>query len=88
MSDLHNSARRFRVIPGREMGIAMQDVVALLRKQAANIEETATRCTDPEIVAELKFISEQLREAAKVCLKKIEFRPQFERLVCEWRDYG
>jgi len=40
----------------------MKDVISFLKTQADSIDDTAKRCTDPVIVAELHYISSQLRD--------------------------
>ena len=42
----------------------MKDVISFLKTQADSIDDTAKRCTDPVIVAELQYISSELREEA------------------------
>jgi hypothetical protein len=38
----------------------MQEVILFLREQARSIQETARRCTDPQIVSELQAIADEL----------------------------
>jgi len=59
------TSSHFHVIKGREKVDALDEVISLLRRQAANIDDTASRCTDPKIVSELKYISVQLQEEAR-----------------------
>jgi hypothetical protein len=42
----------------------MKDLISFLKTQADSIDDTAKRCTDPRIVAELQYISSNLREEA------------------------
>jgi len=43
----------------------MKDIISFLKTQADSVDDTARRCTDPAIVAELQYISSQLREEAQ-----------------------
>ena len=49
---------------GRKAGCVMQAVIGFLREQARSIQETARRCTDPEIASELRAIADELYEKA------------------------
>ena len=61
MNRLQKPSSHLRIVSGRA---PMEDVISCLKTQADNIDDTAERCTDPVIVAELHYISSQLREEA------------------------
>jgi len=42
----------------------MNQIIKFLREQARSIQETARRCTDPEIASELQAIADELYEKA------------------------
>jgi len=64
MSPLQKPPSRFRIVSGVVVGAPMKDVISFLKTQADSIDDTAKRCTDPVIVAELQYIGTQLREEA------------------------
>jgi hypothetical protein len=64
MPQLQNFPLRLRIVSSAVIGIPMGNVASYLRTQADNIDETASRCTDPVIVSELQQISAELREEA------------------------
>jgi hypothetical protein len=64
MSRLQSSAARLRIVSGGETRTAMSDVISFLRTQADSLDDTAKRCTDPVIVAELQYIISELRTQA------------------------
>jgi len=67
MSQLQNSPARLRIVSQAAVGTPMCNVASYLRAQADDIDETASRCTDPMIVSELQHISSGIRaEAAKL----------------------
>jgi hypothetical protein len=64
MSPLQKLPSRLRIVPGGIVGAPMKDLISFLKTQADSIDDTAKRCTDPRIVAELQYISSNLREEA------------------------
>jgi hypothetical protein len=64
MSQLQSGAARLRIVSGGETGAAMSDVISFLRTQADSLDDTAKRCTDPAIVAELQYTISELRTQA------------------------
>ena len=64
MSPLQKPPSRLRIVSGEPTRAPMKDVIFFLKTQADSIDDTAKRCTDPVIVAELQYISSQLREEA------------------------
>jgi hypothetical protein len=65
MTALQTLGPRLRIVP-LKTGPSMQELIAFIRAQAANIDDTAKRCTDPVIISELRYISAEMRaEAAK-----------------------
>ena len=64
MSQLQGGAARLRIVTGQDTGAAMSDVISFLRAQADSLDDTAKRCTDPAIVAELQYTISEMRVQA------------------------
>lgn len=64
MSRLQNGSRPLRIVTGERNGDFMEEISACLRKHAESIDDTASRCNDPQIVMELQFISAEIRQDA------------------------
>lgn len=64
MMQLPNSTPVLRIVPEQGTGTPMVEIIAFLRDQADDIDETASRCTDPMIVSELRHISDRIRAEA------------------------
>ena len=64
MNPSEKSQSRLRIVAEEPARASMKDVISFLKTQADSIDDTAKRCTDPVIVAELQYISSQLREEA------------------------
>lgn len=47
------------------LGMPMETVSFFLRQQAHSILDTASRCTDPQVVSELEEVCEELRAKAE-----------------------